>query len=592
MISHGFNRIERALLPEGSHFSKEQKEVIMATGNINIVAGPGSGKTTVLTAKLLMLLKQQRKGEKGICCITHTNVAVDEIKERIRQAGGGEIEYPNFIGTIQSFFIHYFGNKAFGLLFPGKKLRIFDGEAYSDLYNKTFLEVVNWWSMTPPSYTRRNARLNISIDGKFNFKNNETKRYGSNINESLMRIFKRGIVNSDQMTVLTEWYIRKYPEKLIDAINERFKYILLDEAQDTSKSQYQLLRKITMENKICFQKFGDPYQALYTIYGNDIEDAWNPRVEEQQGVSQTKEISTTARFGETIANLVRNVCYEEYLTFHSENVSNDVSNNYFIIFQNEDDLRKKYRRLVKQINNSNPSFEGCMKDDKIVAPMHQDLEKWFLEYKKSTANSTTSPYKYILNSVLRRIAYMNRKTIKEVQEDFQKDSQKSSMLSEVIQKLFFRNITKEDLEPLIKNLLGKDVKKNDVLKCSGMIIEDSNIYFSKSIAKCDDIKRNMSISTIHGVKGETHRVTFLLLDSKVNRDSGMHEEENPFFDTLFPFLIGERSDYNSKFTRDCLKYAYVALSRPKYVAGVAIPESSITAEQKERLIHYGWKETK
>lgn len=74
-------RIERILLPAGERFSLEQMKAIIAGGNINVVAGPGSGKTTILAAKLISLLTKQKRGDKGICCITHTNIAVKEIKD-------------------------------------------------------------------------------------------------------------------------------------------------------------------------------------------------------------------------------------------------------------------------------------------------------------------------------------------------------------------------------------------------------------------------------------------------------------------------------------------------------------------------------
>ncbi|WP_239085617.1 UvrD-helicase domain-containing protein [Lacticaseibacillus paracasei] len=79
-------QIESILL-HGAHFTAEQREVIQAIGRIDVVAGPGSGKTTVLAAKVLRLLTTRNYEDKGICCITHTNVAVKEILARLKLAG-------------------------------------------------------------------------------------------------------------------------------------------------------------------------------------------------------------------------------------------------------------------------------------------------------------------------------------------------------------------------------------------------------------------------------------------------------------------------------------------------------------------------
>src|SRR4051812_759031 len=86
------------ILPPGCDFSSQQKEAISAEGSIDIVAGPGSGKTTVLIAKCGLLLNDKAQSDKGTCLITHTNVAVDEIRTGLRKIGINDIEYPNFIG--------------------------------------------------------------------------------------------------------------------------------------------------------------------------------------------------------------------------------------------------------------------------------------------------------------------------------------------------------------------------------------------------------------------------------------------------------------------------------------------------------------
>ncbi|MFP3649111.1 hypothetical protein, partial [Paraburkholderia sp. SIMBA_054] len=77
-----------------------------------------------LIAKYELLLARNVEDNKGICLITHTNVAVDEIKKGLVKLGRGDIDYPNFLGTIQEFFNTFFARKAFHLLLGDKKLKI------------------------------------------------------------------------------------------------------------------------------------------------------------------------------------------------------------------------------------------------------------------------------------------------------------------------------------------------------------------------------------------------------------------------------------------------------------------------------------
>ena len=111
-MTESLELIEKRLLPEGCHFSDEQQAVIFEDDSMDVVAGPGSGKTTVLTARIKILLEQIKESRKGICVLTHTNVAVDEIKESLKKLGVEEIKNPHFIGTIQDFFNTFFAKKA------------------------------------------------------------------------------------------------------------------------------------------------------------------------------------------------------------------------------------------------------------------------------------------------------------------------------------------------------------------------------------------------------------------------------------------------------------------------------------------------
>ncbi|UTT43854.1 UvrD-helicase domain-containing protein [Exiguobacterium aurantiacum] len=151
------SEIESCLLSDNIHFSSQQKEVLRNNNSVNVIAGPGSGKTTVLIAKCALLLKSENHKDKGICVITHTNVAVDEIKSGLKKAGINEISHPNFVGTIQDFIIQYFSRKAFHLFLKDTEMKILDTEEYYNQFCKVFSV------LKPAEYSYYPPRLYFAI---------------------------------------------------------------------------------------------------------------------------------------------------------------------------------------------------------------------------------------------------------------------------------------------------------------------------------------------------------------------------------------------------------------------------------------------
>ena len=96
---------EELLLPHGAHFPEDARNVIRCWHSTDVAACPGSGKTTVLLAKLKLLAdRMPLENGAGICVLSHTNVAVNEIKNRLSDYADRLLSYPNYIGTI--LFIH------------------------------------------------------------------------------------------------------------------------------------------------------------------------------------------------------------------------------------------------------------------------------------------------------------------------------------------------------------------------------------------------------------------------------------------------------------------------------------------------------
>lgn len=88
----------KLLTGKDGNFDEEKQKIINCTDSAHIKACPGSGKTTTLLAKLVLLAEQMPlKNGKGICVLTYTNVAIDEIKSKLGHKADILFSYPNFL---------------------------------------------------------------------------------------------------------------------------------------------------------------------------------------------------------------------------------------------------------------------------------------------------------------------------------------------------------------------------------------------------------------------------------------------------------------------------------------------------------------
>ena len=124
--------IETMLLPNGCHFPEDAKAVIRCWHSRDVAACPGSGKTTVLLAKLKILAdRMPLDNGAGICVLSHTNVAVNELKAKMSDSSEKMMGYPNYVGTIQSF-IDKFVTLPYLKRKFGKSVQVVDTRTYAE----------------------------------------------------------------------------------------------------------------------------------------------------------------------------------------------------------------------------------------------------------------------------------------------------------------------------------------------------------------------------------------------------------------------------------------------------------------------------
>ena len=603
--------IETNLLPANCKFSEEQKAVIYENNSMDVVAGPGTGKTTVLTARIKMLFEEAKESRKGICVLTHTNVAVDEIKSGLRKLGIDEIKSPHFIGTIQEFFNTFFAKKAFHLLLKDKKMRVFDDDIFREKFHREF-------DSRKPSYYKEGWNLPNPENREIEWNFDDLKKvasvvgdyrvqYKNAFNKSIISLFNRGIITNKCCLELAKWYIDKHREIFRAVIPKRFSYLLLDEAQDTSVLQFNLISALFDDEKVTIQKFGDPYQAIYNIWGGDTDLAW------EINDSKERRISQTSRFGEPIVNIVKNVCIKTYQDLTS-NSKHESFPPYFIIYDNGDDLLSKYSSLIEELESTDESFKLSRKLKVIASIRHKDLEDTFGDkYKRENMKKLTrnSYLDLFLGVLLKKLSkkfdedfednlkkIQNRKQIFEIIKALIEDENENEKLKNGLRTLLDELITNEKFSEDKDGLCTED---KDGL-CTEIIESLKNTFSLELESQSSELEEyeysNIRLCTVHSMKGETHKATLLMLDTTFTPDYrndslSYHIVEllKNCFNEEYVELPEEKNEKEIE-SEKARKLAYVALSRPTHLVCIGIPNNQIENEPSliQDLLDAGWKQ--
>jgi superfamily I DNA/RNA helicase len=316
------NDIEKILLPEGCFFDDERRKFIKCIGSRDVSACAGSGKTTALIAKLMILDKYflPFPQNKGICILTHTNVAIDEVKERLG-SNSKLLKYPNFFGTIQSFVNKYLAVPMYVEGF-GKRPTSIDGDLYnttieiignfllSDSNQKHWLSAKGWLSnKNEPIKDLKQIRFSLNNKGLENWEllkhfngdslfKSKKDAYNNFYNikyETLLK--KRGLLHYDDAYTLANLYIFKHQKELQELFTNRFQFVFIDEMQDSYQHQIDIFDKIFDKTQIIYQCIGDPNQAIYNSANN--AQVWQPQ--------NPLYISESRRFSTKIASAISNI---------------------------------------------------------------------------------------------------------------------------------------------------------------------------------------------------------------------------------------------------------------------------------------------
>ena len=265
------------------NLNEEQKlPVLHKDGPLIVIAGAGSGKTRVLTYRIVHLINQG-VDPFNILALTFTNKAALEMKKRISEITSESISRNIWMGTFHSIFARILRSEAPLIGFP-TNFTIYD--TYDS--EKLISNIIKEFKLDKDHYKAKTIRNRIStlknnfisVESYFNNpelieidKSSKRDQFGNIYNEYVKRCFKACVMDFDDLLLKTNELLKKSPEAL-RKYQDKFKYILVDEYQDTNYSQYLIVKALADRHEnLCV--VGDDSQSIYSFRGANIDNILN-----------------------------------------------------------------------------------------------------------------------------------------------------------------------------------------------------------------------------------------------------------------------------------------------------------------------------
>ncbi len=592
--------VEKKLLLK---FDDGSKEFIKCTVTKDIQACPGAGKTTSLVAKLdILASKMPFPNKSGILVLTHTNVAVDEIKHKLGHNGSKLLGYPNHIGTFQSFVNKYLATPMYVKTF-GKKPKTIDSEIFHEKLVSSMTS--HWIGRILLERAQENKFNNVEkfldnlgvYDTKIVLKLSggrekimvySKKPFYAQMKSYLKiqvvnEVISRGYLTYNHCYEFAKAYLEEVPD-IASVISARFKYVFVDETQDTDKRQFELLRIIFDNSDSIIQRIGDNDQSIFNFESSDVL-TWDVSDEHIK-------ILNTKRLSPKICKAASSFSITDHKLVSGSQVEIDPV---IIVFDDEDidKVLPKFAELIKSHNlhlEDNPTFKAIGNigkiNDRHTIPSYVDYHTVDrpeltggdnLRDKLSNSHCDITPcfinniywkllVQYIdeigvknedkafsVRTLIRYLKLNNKVLLDELKlnslnifEEIPNETDLNLHLEKSIQSLTkFLNFNYE--KALLTNLLSnyRPPKVKEEPNKTSFVVDGStiDIYFSK----------------IHKAKGETHTATLIL--ETYNRTYDLHQ--------LLPLLKGKRQ----KGPIAKKKVLYVGMTRPTHLLCLAIHRS-------------------
>ena len=249
-------------------------------GPIMIVAGAGSGKTKVLTTRIAHLMAKHGVDAFHILALTFTNKAAHEMKERIEKILGNAEARSLYVGTFHSVFARILRGEATRLGYPSS-FTIYDTDDAKGVIKTVINELHLDDKLYKPNvvYNRISSAKNALVSPAEYAQDYYIQQEDARSNRPAIaqiydayakRCFRNGAMDFDDLLIKMYELLKYFPEAL-HKYQHKFKYILIDEYQDTNPAQYEIIKLLgAAHENVCV--VGDDAQSIYSFRGATIQN--------------------------------------------------------------------------------------------------------------------------------------------------------------------------------------------------------------------------------------------------------------------------------------------------------------------------------
>ncbi len=345
----------------------QYEAVTTLEGPLMVLAGAGSGKTRVLTMRIAHLITNL-VDPFNILALTFTNKAAKEMKERIAKVVGQSEARSLWMGTFHSVFARILRSEAHLIGFPSN-FTIYDSQDSLNVIRKVLKELNIDGDLYKPKkvQARISSYKNNLITVKAYFNNPELieaderanmKNIGLIYQKYVEVCFRNGAMDFDDLLLRTNELLTRFPEVLAK-YQDRFRYILVDEYQDTNHSQYLIVKALASKfENICV--VGDDAQSIYSFRGANIYNILNFKKDYPDAV--TVSLEQNYRSTQNIVNAA-NVVISKNLQQFKKNVFSD----------NEEGEKIKVYRALSDADEANFVASN-------IWEQHNSAQKKFTEF--------------------------------------------------------------------------------------------------------------------------------------------------------------------------------------------------------------------
>lgn len=620
---------ESVLLPTGAVFDEERRDFIKCLETVDLEAVPGSGKTTTLLAKLLVLERHlSTDTRRGVLLISHTNAAVDEIRNRIGGVCPNVFSYPNYVGTIQSFVDRFLAIPSYVNELGFRPGRI-DADTYNAEISRRFPTlhqgVKNWVERNKGGQDPEGLVQNLRFDSELNLTNGlggkvllkSASKSGTykTLAGLKMSLLRSGILHFEDVF----WFAEKLlhdDAQLKRLLQLRFSFVFVDEMQDMAPHQHGILETAFGPDSgadSVFQRIGDTDQAIFG--GNNMVDteSWQPR-------PKTLTLSNSLRLSPATASVLAPFAYERDGDFEITGLGESTIEPHILVYDDESigNVVKRFAKLITDLKAENKIPANAADRYMAVAwnsvwsevPNPVEGKLRLIDFCPSFRRSTLRKQEEFENLVdqLRSVDTADR-TLRSARSVILRSACAALRLCQVVDPRSERPFTSDSLMSYFRfefpeegyhrinqallnwsvNLVAEET--DATLQSLRKVLPKLIRHFGASSEKAaqfltaeptpqdvpepennahsnnlvfDGIK--VGLGTVHSVKGQTHTATIYIESAYFNDGGKMYESQR-----LAAQFVGERLPQNAgKRVRESAKMVYVGFSRPTHLLAFAV----------------------